>query len=164
MIDPLVICENLVKIYPKRGIFVTDISPKDIADIYMLRVLLEPFAARIAASFIDIKALEPYYEIWSDPHYDYEPDEHITIDRDFHRLIAESTDNMYLNQILFRLYDQVNRIRLLSLRRIKQRRKETRQEHLAIITALMARDEDVSEQAMRAHLNRARDTALKVFL
>ena len=156
--------ENLVKIYPKRGIFVTDISPKDIGDIYMLRVLLEPFAARLAASFIDLKALEPYHEIWRDLHYDYEPDEHIRIDRNFHRLIAESTDNKHLNQILFRLYDQVNRIRLLSLRRIKERREETRQEHLAIITALMARDEDGSEQAMRAHLTRARDTALKVFL
>lgn len=156
--------ENLLKIYPKRGIFVTDISPKDVLDIYTLRELIEPFAARIATPYIDVHALESYRQIWSNSHYDYEPDEHIKLDREFHGVIAESTGNKYLTQILFRLYDQVNRIRILSLRRIKARREETRHEHLAIIMAFLEHDADGAERAMRAHLTRAKETALNIFL
>ncbi|MBD3305973.1 FCD domain-containing protein [candidate division KSB3 bacterium] len=156
--------EHLIRIYPKRGIFVTEISLKDIVDIYTLREVVEPFAARVAASLIDVRRLEKYRQIWSDPHYDtYEPDEHITIDRQFHRLIAESTGNKYLIQLLFRLYDQVNRIRILSLRKIKERQEETRNEHLQIIHCLIEGDAEGSEQAMKAHLERAKETALKIF-
>lgn len=39
--------ENLVTIYPKRGIFVTGITIKDVIDIYTIREVVEPLAAKL---------------------------------------------------------------------------------------------------------------------
>src|SRR5690606_24026674 len=76
--------ENLVIIYPKRGVFVTGISIKDIIDIYTIREVVEPLAAKLATPIIDLKELDKYYKIYADPKRQHTLEEHIKVDRDFH--------------------------------------------------------------------------------
>ena len=52
---------------------------------------------------------------------------------------------------------------MLSLLKMRKRQEETRTEHLALIDAILDRDEDEAEKCMKLHLTRARETALLVF-
>ncbi|HEY8344512.1 MAG TPA: GntR family transcriptional regulator [Bacillota bacterium] len=154
--------ENLVIIYPKRGVFVTGISIKDIIDIYTIREVVEPLAAKLATSNIDLKELDRFYKIYADPEHQYTLEEHIKVDRDFHSLVARSTNNQLLEQILLRIYDQNSRIRILSKLRVKERHEEARQEHFELVKGFMDRDAERVEEVMKRHIANGKKTALKI--
>jgi GntR family transcriptional regulator, rspAB operon transcriptional repressor len=154
--------EHLLEIHPKRGVFVTRISYKDINNIYSIRLLLEPFAVRAAAPNLNRRALEEEEKIWSKVPKNDAAESHIQRDSRLHRLVAEATDNKYLIQFLSRLYDQAKRIRYVSVEKNSGRRAEIYAEHTAIIRGLLDGDVTAAEDAMRAHLEHARETALRV--
>jgi DNA-binding GntR family transcriptional regulator len=155
--------ENWIRIYPKRGIFVTDISAKDVADIYTLRKMNESLAASLAAEHIDLDKVKPFHDLWGRPRQAPEVEEHMAKDREFHLLIAYASGNKYLAQFISRLYDQASRVRFLSLEKHKDRLEEVRLEHLAIMERLSARDKKGAGRAMRAHLEPAAETAMRLF-
>ncbi len=154
--------ENLVEIHPNRGIFVTNITIKDIIDIYTAREAVEPVVARLAAPNIPLKELDVFYQIYAASNHTYTFEEHIELDRKFHRLIANSSQNQYLAQFLLNLYDQNSRIRALSKLRVKERLEEARAEHFELIKCFMNRDEKRAEEVMRLHITNGKKTALKI--
>ena len=154
--------ENLVIIYPKRGIFVTGISIKDVIDIYAIREVVEPLAARLATQHIDLNKLDRFYQLYSDPQHQHTLEEHIKVDREFHSLVANSADNQLLAQILLRIYDQNSRIRILSKLRVKERHEEARLEHFELIKGFMDRDAERVEAVMKIHIANGKKTALKI--
>jgi DNA-binding GntR family transcriptional regulator len=154
--------ENLVIIYPKRGIFVTNITVKDIINIYAIREVVEPLAARLATPNIDLEALRFYHQLYSDAQHHLSLEEHIKTDRMFHSLVANSTDNQLLAQILLGIYDQNSRIRILSKLKVKDRQEEARQEHFQLIESFMDRDADRAEEIMKRHIMNGKNTALKI--
>ncbi len=155
--------ENWIRIYPKRGIFVTNISSKDVADIYALRKVNESLAASLAAEVIDLEQLKPYYALWSNSRRTPDVEEHLAKDREFHMLIANAPGNKYLAQFISRLYDQASRVRFLSLERNKERMEQVRLEHLAILERLFARDKKGAGRAMKEHMEPAARTAMRLF-
>jgi DNA-binding GntR family transcriptional regulator len=155
--------EDLVTIYPKRGVFINSVSIKDVNDIYSLREVLEPYAAALAAPVMDLDRVGRFAAIWRDPTHQYGAEEHMELDHEFHIAIAEASGNGYLIDFLGRLYDQVSRIRFISLQGNLARYREIRHEHMGIIERLMERDADGSASAMRDHLEKAHRTALEMF-
>lgn len=155
--------EHLLVVFPKKGIFVTEITIKDVIDIYAMRLIVEPYAARMAALRLDAGAVIPFRTLWAENHALVTAEEHVKADRDFHQIIARATGNKYLIQTFSTLYNQASRIRMLSLLKIRKRQEEIRTEHLALIEAILDRDEDEAEKCMKLHLTRARETALLVF-
>ena len=155
--------EHLVVVYPKRGIFVTEITIKDVIDIYAMRLVVEPYAVKMAVLMLAAEAVLPFKELWSQDHALLPPEEHVKADRDFHHLIARATGNKYLIQTFSTLYNQASRIRMISLLKMSRRQAETRSEHLSLIEAILERDEEEAEKCMKIHLTRARETALLVF-
>lgn len=155
--------QHLVEIYPKQGVFVTRVSYTDVNDIYSLRILMEPYAAKIATTRIAPALLEEQLRIWESLGGDINPVDHVQIDRGLHSMIAEATENRYLINYLHQLYDQANRIRHISLKRSMDRMSETHPEHLRLIRCMLDRNADGAAEAMRVHLENARDTALRVF-
>jgi GntR family transcriptional regulator, rspAB operon transcriptional repressor len=155
--------EQLVRIFPKRGIFVSEISAQDIVDIYSLRKLNEPYAAACAAESITETDLRRFRDYWAGQALPSEVTEHLEMDRAFHRAIAEATGNKYLIQLLSRLYDVASRIRYVSLGSGGGRLDQIRGEHGLIIDQLLRRNAMGAEQAMRKHLENAEQAALRLF-
>ncbi|TVR60896.1 MAG: FadR family transcriptional regulator [Spirochaetaceae bacterium] len=85
------------------------------------------------------------------------------MDHDFHNLIVRSTGNSYLIEFVGRLYDQISRIRFLTLKTHSERYSEIQHEHLRIIDCLLRRDADGASAAMADHLARAHATAVNTF-
>lgn len=161
--------DKLVVVYPKRGIFVTNITMKDVIDIFTIRSEIEALAARLAAPRIDEGELTRFQTLFSSAAAETErggPDGliegHIMIDREFHGLIARSVDNQYLEHIVLNLYDQNDRIRYYSKKRSLQRVIEARGEHLSIIGHFLARDAAAAEKAMREHVAHGLEAAVRV--
>ena len=155
--------EHLVDVYPKRGIFVSQVTIKDVLDIYAMRIIVESFAVRMAALVLTPEQINPFKNLWMPEHAALFPEEHNKSDRDFHLLIAQAPGNKYLLQTFSTLFNQASRIRMLSLVRMEKRLEETKKEHLFIIDALLRKDEEEAEKCMKLHLTNARETALRLF-
>ena len=153
---------SLIKIFPKRGIFVTNITVNDVSSIYGIRELLEVYAIELAAPNLTPDLLEPYYLLYKEAK-DH-PTEYYTenTDREFHCLIYEHTNNRYLCDILKRLYDQNTRIRMLSHLRVNNRKRNTCKEHFEIVDALLQGDTKRAKQMMKHHVVTGRKVAMTV--
>jgi DNA-binding GntR family transcriptional regulator len=158
--------EGLIRSLPGRGTYVAGLSLQDVLEIYEVRSLLEPFAAKVAAvqlSAEDIRALQEDVEAARRAASAGRLDEAFRLDIHLHKSLVAATRNGRLSQILMELDDQVHRIRALAPHK-PGRLGATIDEHTTIVEALAARDPDKAEQAMRNHLVEARANAILLAL
>ena len=152
--------ENLVRIVLQRGVFVTELTLKNIEDLCEIRELVEPYFARTASINADEAALKEYEGFFSHA-LDYDYEKVIQTDRAFHRYVASFSDNDYLIQMMKNVYAQNERLRMLSCR-LPSRVTAAAEEHLAIIRAMLKRDADAASEAMKLHMVNSRTTAFKM--
>jgi DNA-binding GntR family transcriptional regulator len=146
--------ERLVEVYPRRGMFVSNVDVRDLAGLSEVRNTLEPSAARLAAeratdadrARIDelLAELEQVHE---------EPDERALIDLDqrIHRYVYRWTHNPFLEETLNEYYVLTLRIWFLALDRVV-RLEEAIQEHRELLVAIREGDARGAEEAMRRHV------------
>ena len=150
--------EELVRMVGNRGAAVMEITPVDIAEIFQLRLLVEPYAARACVEFIDKKKLREIREkltilAQSDLSKTVLEDLGTSLYEvhDLHDLIIQAAGNRRLARLLNTLQSQI--FWMLNLeRRIPGRIGRSLQEHLNIVNALLAGDGDRAEKNMREHL------------
>jgi DNA-binding GntR family transcriptional regulator len=128
--------------------------------ILNVRRLVEGEAARLAAGRVQSAELEPIKrrisKVLSLPDNAVTP-EFAASDRDLHTLIAQSSGNPVLQQVIS---DLKIRTAMFRFGRLPSRRKIVCAEHLAIIDALMAGDAERSQVAMQNHVDQVRLTIL----
>lgn len=149
--------ENLVRIVPQRGVFVSELTVKIVGDLCEAREIIEPHFARLAAASADQEVLREYEEFLADV-LSYDSDTVIQKDLQFHRFVASYCSNEYLVQMMNNVFAQYERLSILSCRQ-PDRMLAAAEEHLAIIRALKERDGDGAAEAMRAHLAGSRSAA-----
>ena len=145
--------ENLVRSIPHRGTFVTDINITDLARITEVRVVLEAHAARLAAdrlSATDRESFTMVLEVLEDgPSLDQR--ELMRLDQQIHRQIYRAARNPFLESTLERYFSLSLRLWYLVLDH-KVGLREALQEHIELLRALLAGDEDRAEESMRRHV------------
>lgn len=163
--------EGLVRVVPQRGAFVAELSVQDIQEIYQVREQLEGFAARVAAEKMppdDVRRLCEEHERARASAESGEFDIAFEADFHLHQAIIKVTNNRRLAQILARLDDQVHRLRYLSIRYLPSRGAGRLQdmlvEHDAIVAAIRCGNPGQADRAMRRHLQKARDSVLRLTL
>ena len=156
--------EGLVMAEPRRGHVIAPVTLRDIREIYDLRLLLEPPAARAAAGVIDLeeiarlKALtEPVPDL-DDP---ASVDRFMQANRAIHIAVAQAAGNRRAAAIIARLLDDGERARLLALRAgASARGMRARAEHHALLAALSSGDGAEAERLMAEAITRFRDELL----
>lgn len=155
--------EGLVTIRPRAGAFVTRLTPKDIKEIYEVRLFLEPRVARETINRVTDSWLEHAWEIYhlstmvplEAVYSDYQNfQRNMDLDSALHRHFIALADN----DKLMTIYDELNTHWRLSriLFRMDPRKNPTpRQEHKAILEAYEARDGKAVEDAIREHISNA---------
>ncbi|SFD66314.1 transcriptional regulator, GntR family [Bacillus sp. OV194] len=152
--------ENWVQIIPYKGTQVKPITFKDINDLFELRFMLEPAIVRKAEDFIDEGTLNRLKQITESMNLEMQNDfKFITLDREFHHLIYQSTNNQRIIGISEQISDMTRRIGMRGLYRAA-RRLETIKEHIKIIEGIETGN---SEQMMIEHLERTKQTCLKLY-
>jgi len=150
--------EELVRMVGNRGATVMEITPVDIAEIFQLRLLIEPYAAKACVEFIDKKKLKEIREkltilAQSDLSKTALQDLGTSLYEvhDLHDLIIQAAGNRRLARLFNTLQSQI--LWMLNLeRRITGRIGRSLQEHLNIVNALLASNGDSAEKYMREHL------------
>lgn len=155
---------RFLKIFPKRGIFIPDISVKDVQDLYSIRAVLEPFAARLATNRIELEEIKHFRKVFEKEDSIKTPLELLRVDKDFHTCIIRNSDNEHLNSLLLGFYDHLHRVRVTISDRIYAVRRRICKEHIEVIDALIERDEKRVEVKMRKHLLNAAKRMARSFV
>ncbi len=149
--------EGLVETTPNKGAVVLGISPKDVEDIYAIRILVEGLAARWAAERMgpaDKKELKKVLELMEFYAQKGDLDEVAELDMKFHQIIYESSGSKILNLTLSNLHQYVQLARLESLK-VPSRISKTMAEHYAILESFLDGDPDKAEKVLTEHVEKA---------
>jgi DNA-binding GntR family transcriptional regulator len=152
--------EGLVTMKLRRGAYVTEVSQRDLSEVYHLLALLESDAASAVAERADdrqLRELQELHERLADAVSDRE--EFFRINESFHRRLLALADNRWREQMVndLRKVMKLNRHHsLLKTGRIA----ESLAEHEAIMRALLARDGEGAAQRMQEHFRNGLQAAV----
>jgi DNA-binding GntR family transcriptional regulator len=144
--------EQLVEVFPRRGIFVSGVEVGDIAGLSEVRLVLESKAARLAAerrNDDDRVETERLLDELSQTTGDHDERRLIDLDQRIHRHVYHCTHNPFLQATLEEYYVLTLRIWFLALDRV-ERLDDAIHEHHAILEAIRDRAPDRAEEVMRA--------------
>lgn len=146
--------EGLVRLEPRRGCFINELSPRDIDDIFPLMAMLEGRCAYEAARKIsdqDLKRLEPLHQQLQMHAAAGNTDKYYATNALIHEAIQALADNHWLSDLVDNLRHVLSLSRHKSLA-LPGRVQASCAEHMAIFAALKARDPKGAEALTRKHL------------
>ncbi len=151
--------EGLVTMKVRRGAYVTEMSDKDLHDVYHLLSLLESDAAGVVAARANPEQLRELEQLHADLAAAVgERDRFFAINERIHMRILEMADNRWRSQMVADLRKVMKLNRHNSL--LKQGRiEDSLAEHQAILEALRAHDQNATVQAMREHFAQGLEAA-----
>lgn len=140
--------DDLVKVIPRAGYMVTQLTFRDLQEVCRLRVTLEAMAARLAAERISEKELEELEGLTSTS----DPGEARLFNRRFHSVVARASGNSRLAKMIEQLLDDTDRWAALEVAQLTP--AVLLIGHQAELEALKTGDPDTAEEAMREHVER----------
>lgn len=156
--------EGLVTLKPRRGCYVTEISERDLDEIFTVMALLEGQCATDTArkasetDLIHLRSVHDELERAADTN---DIDGFFEANQAFHQEVQHIADNRWLTQAITDLRKVIKLSRHHSLFS-DGRLKQSLAEHRAILDALAHRDVARSEQLMREHISSGRQALAKV--
>jgi len=155
--------EGLVTMKVRRGAYVTEVSEKDLADVYHLLSLLESDAAGVVAGhateaeLAELDALHAELEAAAAPgHVDRQ--NFFAINERFHMRLLAIADNRWRDQMVADLRKVMKLNRHNSLLK-SGRIGESLKEHRAIMAAIKARDAAAAMARMQRHFGNGLEAA-----
>jgi DNA-binding GntR family transcriptional regulator len=155
--------DGLVRAVPRVGFFVTEITRRDLEDLFEVRALLEGHAAEKAASLLtedELAHIDRLLEAGVSAVERGDLGEFLETEITFHTLLIERTPNRQLIAMMESLQDLTYRERVLSLESLENVR-ESLVEHRRILEALRQRDGELVGRLMREHIWGIRDRMLQ---
>lgn len=143
--------EGLVTMKVRRGAYVTDVSEKDLRDVYHLLSLLESDAARVVAKSASEDQLAQIQALQKDLVAAVnDRDLFFSLNENFHMLLLSIADNRWRDQMVADLRKVMKLNRHHSL--LKEGRiAQSLAEHQSIVQALLTRQPELAAQRMAAH-------------
>jgi len=151
--------EGLVTMKVRRGAYVTEVSERDLADVYHLLALLESDAAGVVATQANASQIRELQGL----HNELEKavgnrERFFEVNEAFHMRLLKIANNRWRDQMVADLRKVMKLNRHNSLLK-SGRIAESLAEHRAIMAALAARDGDASAQRMREHFRNGLEAA-----
>lgn len=154
--------EGLVKIMPKKGILVSNITIADMSQIYQARLELEPFVVRISGPHLDSEELLRFRELFLVERNEDDILQQLETDTGFHRYLADQCNNKYIAQLMNKILDENKRVVISTKNKVRV--EHSHDEHLKLVELLLAKDYEVAATLMRSHIENCRDSAFYYFL
>jgi DNA-binding GntR family transcriptional regulator len=160
--------DGFVTLVPGRGAFVAEITLESIREIYEVRRLLEPIAARTAVMRIPDDYLDRVASKWFEIRYmiserhPVEWGEIAELDKEFHLMITTNAANRRIRDILIPYAAQVERFQLMSAKALSNV-EETARQHLQLIDCIRNRDGDELAGLMAEHIISSEENVMKMF-
>jgi len=154
--------EHLIDVYPRRGMFVAGVDPRDLMAISEVREQLEPFAAKLAAERREDADLEVIDQLLTDlaayEHSGVELDRSwssdqvlMDLDERIHNVVYRASHNAYLAEDLESYYTHALRIWFLGLTKVTHLHQAVL-EHREILEAIRDGDAERAATVMGKHI------------
>jgi len=155
--------EGFIQSIPRQGYLVTPITLKDVEELFALRLLLEPAAARLAAGKADVRALAEIESCIRKNTASRNKGNRIGFfldaNREFHRAIALASGNTRLANGISTLLDEMKR--LVALGFVQQDGSpHIANDHNELMDALKRGDAESAERIAHRHVETFRDMTL----
>jgi DNA-binding GntR family transcriptional regulator len=155
--------QGLLDLSPHRGAVVRRLTRTDVEELFALRELLEGEAARLAARNINVVGARATFTSLSRSMRSYRTAKdwrsYMDANTALHDAIVEASGNSLLQQMVDQLSTQSFRIQFRSTVDGRPLLESVR-DHEAILTAILAGDEDAARQRMQEHVRRSGQEAL----
>jgi DNA-binding GntR family transcriptional regulator len=138
-----------------KGTYVTEVTVKDLVEIFQLRAVLEGLAARLATPLFSPRELDQIARKLTAAETALAQGDLALcseLGKSLHDAIIDKADNLRLTLIIRNLDDHVQRFRAIS-DQISGRLNKSVKEHRRVLDVLRRRDADAAAQAMRDHLH-----------
>jgi DNA-binding GntR family transcriptional regulator len=158
--------EGLVRAVPYRGYTVSQVSLREIADAFELRLLLEARAAELAAHRASDGDLARLAELASAEYVAHDREtyeEFLARNLEFHTALAEVTGNRRLARTLADLVESMQRYFFLGLE-YGDFATEMREEHQELTRCLMGRDAEGAVACTRRQIEQSRTRILRALV
>ncbi len=147
--------EMLLVSIPRRGYFVRSVSPKELLQIYEIRLRLEPLGAREAALHCNKKEIQALLDTTQSLQEldDKTLNERFrSYDFSFHSMIMQLSHNSFLEKMV----SSFNLVSLGNLSGMMRNVRESLSEHKRILEALDSCNQEMAEQSMYSHIEVAK--------
>lgn len=155
--------EGLVKMVPRKGAQVAQITEQDLNDVLEVRLGLEELAVQFACLRIteeELKALENSVQMFEQAMNQDDLTVLAEADVKFHEIIYNATHNRRLVQIINNIREQMYRYRIEYLKDVESR-KTLVKEHYAIWASLKNRDVQSARKHIGVHIRNQQDAILR---
>jgi DNA-binding GntR family transcriptional regulator len=145
--------EQLVEVYPRRGMFVTTVEIRDLASLCEVRSVLESHAAALAAVRASVEERQGLQTLVEEltQHARLDQAALMELDERIHRAIYRGAHNPFLEQTLGEYYVLALRIWHLALDRASGLDTAV-QSHGRVLSAVIRSDADTAARLMRKHV------------
>jgi DNA-binding GntR family transcriptional regulator len=157
--------DGLTRVVPRVGVFVTDVSRRELEELYELRELLESRATEEATPRLSEEDLQHIDALLQASQAAVEKGEvHDFLDAEiaFHDLLLQRARNQRLIKIMESLGDLTYRWRIISLRS-EDNVRQSLVEHEGIAAALRERNARQAGQRMGNHIRAAKERMIAAF-
>lgn len=155
--------EGFVIMIPRRGTYVSDLSLKDITQVFEIRTVMEELAASLAAVRIteeELAELERILVRISGYIRANNQADFLKADVQFHQILYEASRNKWLIEIINNLQDHLMRFRSISTR-YPGRLAQTWEEHRQLVEAIASHNVEKAKKVAVFHMTNAEQTLLK---
>jgi DNA-binding GntR family transcriptional regulator len=152
--------ERLVEVFPRRGMFVTNVDVRDLARISEVRLALEPEAARLAAERATDEERDALAELGDQIKRGADL---MGLDERIHRAIYAASHNDLLEKTLGEYYVLALRIWTIALDRAEDL-EDAVEAHRDLIQAIVVANGDRAADIMRAHVEDFEESMRKVLV
>ncbi|MGI6161819.1 MAG: GntR family transcriptional regulator [Christensenellales bacterium] len=144
--------ENLVRVVPKRGVMVCDITAQDVLEAYQVRELVEPYIIRAFGPLVEKERLKEFFKEKFESDISDENIKEMNVwDDEFHIVLSNACPNRYIQSMLKEIHIQNYRIRMLT--NIEPARLEiSSREHLEVINYMLEDNFEKAACSMVEHL------------
>jgi len=145
---------GLARVLPKRGTFVTEWSPEELAERFEVMAEVEATCGRLAARRIldsEMAALEAAHYACRQRAEAGDVEGYYARNSEFHHCIYRATHNAFLEQEASRLHAMLQPYRRMQLQ-VRNRMGRSYAEHDAVVTAIRAGDAEGAARALRDHV------------
>ena len=155
--------EGLVTMKVRRGAYVTEVSERDLSDVYHLLSLLESDAAAVVAASASIEQLEALQDVHQELENAGKPgtqdrERFFEINERFHMLLLAIANNRWRDQMVNDLRKVMKLNRHNSLLK-SGRIEDSLNEHRALMSAITLRDPVLTQRRMQEHFKNGLEAA-----
>lgn len=154
--------EGFIRIMPKKGVMVKEISVSDVGQIFQVREEIEPIIVRLAGPYLSKERLGDFrrrYENGEQEDMWSRTSQELPLDTRFHLFIIENCHNSFLQEFMNKIFDRNTQLIIFSHHQ-EDKIYNAVDEHMQMIDLLLEDRYEEASELMKQHVIHNREAIL----